>query len=91
MNTIKAVKASELLKRPYARILIPDEESGTFTAQILEFPGCVAQGVNPAEAYERLESAAESWIEAALEMQQEIPPPAAEIQFSERFALRPPR
>jgi len=85
------IKAQELLKKPYTRVLIPDEETGTFTAQILEFPGCVAQGNNPAEAYERLESTAESWIEAALEMQQEIPPPTADIQFSGKFALRLPR
>jgi predicted RNase H-like HicB family nuclease len=85
------IDASDLLKKPYTRILIPDEESGTFTALIAEFPGCVAQGANPAEAYERLETAAESWIEAALEMKQEIPPPTADAQFSGRFALRLPR
>jgi predicted RNase H-like HicB family nuclease len=75
-------KIRDYLKRPYTRVLIPDEESGTFTAQILEFPGCIAQGGSPAEAYERLEAAAESWIDAALELQQEIPPPSAEAQFS---------
>jgi predicted RNase H-like HicB family nuclease len=85
------IKAHELLKQPYARVLIPDEESGTYTAQILEFPGCIAQGASPAEAYERLEIAAESWIEGALEMQQEIPPPSADVRFSGRFALRLPR
>jgi len=80
-----------LLKRPYTRVLIPDEESGTYTARIVEFPGCVAQGSSPAEAYERLEAAAESWIEAALEMQQEIPEPAPDAQSGGRFALRLPR
>ena len=85
------ISARDLLKKPYTRILIPDEESGTYTAQIVEFPGCVAQGANPAEAYERLETAAESWIEAALEMKQEIPLPTADVQFSGRFALRLPR
>jgi predicted HicB family RNase H-like nuclease len=84
-------KIRDYLKKPYTRVLIPDEESGTFTAQILEFPGCIAQGASPAEAYERLEAAAESWIDAALELQQEIPSPSAEAQFSGRFALRLPR
>ncbi|HEY6324651.1 MAG TPA: type II toxin-antitoxin system HicB family antitoxin [Thermoanaerobaculia bacterium] len=82
---------SEYLKKPYTRVLIPDAESGTFTAQVLEFPGCVAQGNNPAEAYERLEAAAESWIEAALEMHQEIPQPANDAQFGGKYALRLPR
>jgi len=86
-----STEASELLKRPYARIVIPDEESGTFTARIAEFPGCLAQGNTSAEAYERLEAAAESWIEAALEMQQAIPLPTLESEFSGRFALRLPR
>jgi predicted RNase H-like HicB family nuclease len=84
-------KTRDHLKKPYTRVLIPDEESGTFTAQILEFPGCIAEGASPAEAYERLEAAAESWIEGALELQQEIPPPSADVQFSGRFALRLPR
>lgn len=88
---MKNIEPRELLKRPYTRVLIPDEESGTFTAQIVEFPGCIAQGATPAEAYERLEAVAESWIEAALEMQQEIPSPASDNQFSGRFALRLPR
>lgn len=69
-----------LLRKPYTRALIPDEESGTVTARILEFPGCIAQGATAPEALERLEAAAESWIEAALEMGQEIPAPAAVIE-----------
>jgi predicted RNase H-like HicB family nuclease len=88
---MKNLDASELLKKPYSRMLIPDPESGTFTARIVEFPGCLAQGSSAAEAYDRLEAVAESWIEAAREMQQEIPPPAAESQFGGRFALRLPR
>ncbi|HEX3529168.1 MAG TPA: type II toxin-antitoxin system HicB family antitoxin [Thermoanaerobaculia bacterium] len=85
------LEARELLKKPYTRVLIPDEESGTLTARLVEFPGCFAQGDNPAEAYERLEAAAESWIEAALEMRQVIPPPTLDVEFSGRFALRLPR
>jgi predicted RNase H-like HicB family nuclease len=88
---MKSAPASDLLKKHYTRLITPDEESGTFTARLVEFPGCFAQGESAAEAYERLEAAAESWIEAALEMQQEIPPPASDAQFSGRFALRLPR
>lgn len=88
---MKDIKAQEVLKKPYTRSLVPDEESGTFTARLVEFPGCLAQGDSPAEAYERLEAAAESWIEAALEMRQEIPQPGSGSEFSGRFALRLPR
>lgn len=67
--------AAGFLRLPYRRVLVPDSESGTITALVDEFPGCIAQGDDPAEAYARLEAAAESWIEAALEMGQDIPPP----------------
>lgn len=83
--------AQTLLKLPYTRVLIPDAETGTYTAELLEFPGCVAQGDSPAEAYARLEEAARSWIEAAEEVGQEIPEPAAANEYGGRFALRLPR
>jgi len=82
--------AAVYLKLPYARILIPAEEGG-FTAEILEFPGCFAEGETADEAVGNLESAAESWIEAALEQGQEIPPPSANEAHSGRIALRLPR
>jgi len=88
---MKDIKARDLLKKPYTRVLVPDEESGTFMARLVEFPGCLAQGDSPTDAYERLEAAAESWIEAALEMRQEIPQPGSGSEFSGRFALRLPR
>ena len=79
------------LKKPYSRILIPDDESGTFTAEVLEFPGCIAQGDTAQEAYERLEEAAKAWIEAALELGQEIPPPSLAHGYGGKVALRLPK
>jgi predicted RNase H-like HicB family nuclease len=72
-NAIK--RPEEYLKEPYFRVIIPDEESGTFTALIWEFPGCIAQGNTLQEAYEHLEDAAKYWIDAALDLKQEIPAP----------------
>jgi predicted RNase H-like HicB family nuclease len=83
--------AKDYLKRPYARVLTPDEETGTYTAEILEFPGCIAQGDTPEEAYSSLESTAEGWIQAALDMGQEIPAPTDPHSYSGRIALRLPR
>jgi predicted RNase H-like HicB family nuclease len=79
------------LKKPYSRILIPDEESGTYTAVILEFPGCIAQGDSPQEAYEHLEDAAKDWIEAALDLKQEIPPPSQSVSHGGKVLLRLPK
>ncbi len=81
----------DYLKMPYARVLTPDDETGTYTAEILEFPGCIAQGDTPEEAYSRLEGAAEGWIWAALNMGQEIPKPSDPHSYSGRIALRLPR
>lgn len=78
------------LKAPYARILIPDEEGG-FTAEILEFPGCISEGETPGEALEHLEEAAKNWIEATLAQGQDIPPPSSSEGFSGKLVLRLPR
>jgi antitoxin HicB len=80
----------DYLKEPYARILIP-EADGTFSAELLEFPGCFSQGDSPNEAFRNLEEAAKSWIEAALDQGQEIPPPSANHGYSGKIALRLPR
>jgi predicted RNase H-like HicB family nuclease len=87
MATAEENSAKYYLKRPYARILIP-EENGLFSAEILEFPGCYSQGASPNEAFENLEKAAVSWIEAALDTGQEIPAPSVNHGYSGKIALR---
>ncbi|WP_449245837.1 toxin-antitoxin system HicB family antitoxin [Desulfobacca acetoxidans] len=81
----------DYLKEPYSRILIPDEENGTYTALILEFPGCIAQGDTPSEAYEHLEDSANDWIKTAINLQQEIPSPSQSMSFGGRILLRLPK
>ena len=66
-------------------------EDGTYTAEIFEFHGCYAEGDTADEAIKNLEDAAASWIEAAIEQGQEIPPPATVHEFSGRINLRLPR
>lgn len=83
--------AKDYLKLPYAREVIPDLETATFTGLIREFPGCVTQGDTPSETYVLLEEAATSWIEAALRLGQEIPQPTNEESHSGKVALRLPR
>jgi predicted RNase H-like HicB family nuclease len=87
----KIKKTEEYFKEPYSRVLIPDEESGTYTAVILEFPGCIAQGDTPQEAYEHLEDAAKDWIEAALDLKQEIPSPSQSLSYGGKVLLRLPK
>lgn len=56
----------EYLKQPYSRILIPNDD-GSFSAEILEFPGCFAQGDSVTEAIKNIEDSALSWIQACLD------------------------
>jgi antitoxin HicB len=80
----------DYLDRPYARILIPAEEGG-YSAEILEFPGCFAEGDTAEEALSRLEQAAASWLDAALDQGQPIPEPFTNQGYSGRIVLRIPR
>ncbi len=80
----------EYLKEPYARILIPDEEGG-FSAEILEFPGCFAEGDTADEAMQALDRAADAWIQAALDQGQAIPLPFRNQGYGGKIALRLPR
>jgi len=83
-------KPEDYLKEPYSRVLLP-EEDGRFSGEILEFPGCFAQGDDPTETFKNLEAAARSWIIASLDQGLEIPPPALNQGYSGKIALRIPR
>jgi len=80
----------DILNKPYARILIRNKD-GRYTAQILEFPGCVAEGDTPDEAIADLDKAASSWIEVAIEQNESIPEPLASYGYSGKISLRVPK
>lgn len=82
--------ASDYLKRPYARVLTPDEDGG-FIAEILEFEGCFTEGDTAAKALKSLEKIAIAWIETRLEERLHIPEPFAIAEMSGKFALRMPQ
>lgn len=83
-------KPEDYLKDPYSRVLLP-EEDGRFSAEVLEFPGCFAQGNSPNEAFNNLEEAAKSWIQASLDQGLHIPSPALNQNYSGKISLRIPR
>ncbi len=82
--------ASERLRKPYARVLVP-ESDGSYRAEILEFPGCFAVGESALEALSELEATAEDWVEAAIEMGTPIPAPFEETDYSGKLVLRFPK
>lgn len=86
-----AMTPADYLKRPYARVLRP-EADGSFSAEILEFPGCFAAGDTGSEALQNLENVAESWILGMLAKKERIPEPLQEKEaFSGKLVLRLPR
>lgn len=58
------VSSSETLDARYMRRLQPDPDGG-YTATILEFPGCFAEGDSAEEALYNLEQTALSWMRSA--------------------------
>ncbi len=85
------VTIDEVLKRPYARVITPSPDGG-FTAEVVEFPGCVTQGETLEEAYANLDDAARGWLEAVIETGQTVPEPlAATPDFSGKVVLRFPK
>lgn len=81
---------AELLKRPYSRVVVP-EPDGTFRAEIMEFPGCIATGGTASEALSKLEDVAESWLESVLARGTSVPEPLEENDYSGRLVLRLPK
>ena len=76
--------------KPYSFVFLQNEDD-TYTGEIIEFPGCLAQGETISEAMENLVKAAETWAEAALDQGLPIPEPFLTQDFGGRVALRLPK
>jgi predicted RNase H-like HicB family nuclease len=90
MGTEKSLSPAEILKQPYHRVIVP-EEDGSYSAVISEFPGCIAVGETAAEAFATLEEVAEGWLLAAIAHHQSIPEPIEEPEYSGKLVLRLPK
>ena len=56
------------------------EDGGGFLAVVPDLPGCMSDGGTPEEALRNAYDAAESWMEAALELGRAIPPPSPALK-----------
>ena len=83
-------RIKEIMDRPYARVLVPDETGG-YVAEVLELPGCISEGETPGGAIENLEDAMRGWLRIALEDGQRIPEPLDAGEYNGRILLRVPR
>ena len=87
MNAREDVESSDIVAKPYRRILTPDP-SGGYTASIHEFPGCIGYGLTPDLAIQDLDRNAESWVSVARETGYPVPQPVEYSEFSGKIALR---
>jgi len=83
-------KSQEILNKAYTRRLTPDPDGG-YTANILEFPGCFAEGETADEALTNLNAAALSWLEVSLAHGRDVRDPVNFDGYSGKVALRIPR
>ncbi len=67
-------RVSEIMRGAYTLVVTRDPE-GTYSAQVIEFPGCFSGGASAAEAASNIEDAMASWIESELEQGRPIPAP----------------
>lgn len=77
----------EYLKMPYGRVVVP-EADGTYRAEIVEFPGCIAVGDTAVTALANLEEVATTWLEAVLEKGQRVPSPIESADYSGKMLFR---
>jgi antitoxin HicB len=74
-------------RRPYLRELLP-EDDGTWFARIVEFPGCMTEGENPADAVAMLDDAMTAWLHVKIEDGDPIPEPLAVQKYSGKTMVR---
>lgn len=82
--------AEEILKRPYTRLIVPDDD-GSYRAEILEFPGCIATAETEEEAVRALREVAMSWLASMDASGRAIPDPAHRNDYSGKLVLRLPK
>ncbi len=63
-------------KLHYSVVLIPDEESGGYTVEVPDLPGCITEDDTVEEALEMAEEAIEGFLEVLKEEGDPIPKPS---------------
>jgi predicted RNase H-like HicB family nuclease len=80
-------EVQRVLALPYRRELIPNS-NGTWFAHVPEFPGCVTEGDDPADAIASLTDAMAQWVRGRLESDDSVPAPAGDPKYSGKFLVR---
>lgn len=83
----------EYMELPYNIIVkkINDESGMYYTANVLEFDGCMGTGDTYAEAYQDVLEAMRGWIETKVENGFDVPLPMDTEKYSGKFVVRLPK
>lgn len=66
----------------YELIIYWSDEAQAFIAEVLELPGCAADGSTYNEAIANVEVVIQEWIETATDMGRPIPHPKGRLMFA---------
>ena len=66
----------------YEIVIYWSKEDDAFVAEVLELPGCAADGATYQEALANAEIVIREWIETARDLGREIPTPRGRLMFS---------
>ena len=69
-------------KPKYEVIIYWSDEDQAFIAEVLELPGCAADGKTYREALDNVEVVIQEWIETATELGRPIPQPKGRLVFA---------
>lgn len=83
-------RAAEILRRPYSLTFKQDRENGRYSAEILEFPGCFADGATLPLAQGHLMIAAEAWVLSMLDRGKPVPEPFESVGRIVKQGIAPP-
>lgn len=76
---------------PYRMELIEDSDEGGYCIKFPELPGCLSCAGSFEDVAHMADDAKRTWIEATLEMGQEVPEPSELEDYSGQFKLRIPK
>jgi predicted RNase H-like HicB family nuclease len=71
------------MKHKYSVYISWSKDDEAFIAQVIELPGCVADGASQEEALNNVDATIDEWIETAKELGREIPEPIDHRSFEE--------
>ena len=92
MATRALTAADQYLEQPYEIALVrrDGEDGATWSAQVVEFPGCEGSGPTEEDALASARQAMSAWVQDALDNNRPIPSPRASAVHSGRLLVRMP-